>query len=206
MLKKEHEILTGFVSYPWKKLTFRQVKELSGKKSESYVFDSLKRFVKSDILLEEKIGNTILYSLNLSSIKARSYVGFVAEYMAWNARQLPIKELEKLARLIPTDFYVFIITGSYARNLQQKKSDIDAVIICDDSAEPKKIYAELRHESEMSIPTVHLFVFKKSEFLSMLLDKKANYGKETAKNNLILSGGQEYYSIINEVLEHGFVG
>jgi len=53
MLKKEYEILMQLVKEPWRKLTFKEIKKLSGKKSESYVYNSLKRFVKSKILREE---------------------------------------------------------------------------------------------------------------------------------------------------------
>ena len=58
----------------------------------------------------------------------------------------------------------------------------------------------------LNIPPIHLYTFKKSEFLNMLLDTKANYGKEIAKNNLILSGGKEYYKIVSEAIKNGFNG
>ena len=58
----------------------------------------------------------------------------------------------------------------------------------------------------MQFTSVHLYVFKKSEFLTMLLDKKANYGKEIVKNNLLLFGAENYYKIISEAIEHGFHG
>ena len=61
---------------------------------------------------------------------------------------------------IPANFFILLITGSYANNTQKKNSDIDIVIICDNSFEPKKIYSELKHESEMNIPPIHLYVFR----------------------------------------------
>ena len=36
-----------FAKTPWKKFTFRDIKKLTGKKSESYVYDSLKKVVKT---------------------------------------------------------------------------------------------------------------------------------------------------------------
>jgi len=41
MLKKEYQIIEEFVKKPWKKLTFKEVKKNSGKKSESYIYNSL---------------------------------------------------------------------------------------------------------------------------------------------------------------------
>ena len=206
MLKKERQILEEFVKKPWKKYTFKEIKKLSGKKSESYVYTSLKKFVKSNILKEERAGNVVLYSLNLDSYKTFAYAGFVLEHLSWNKKHIPYKDLEKIVSKIPTKFFIIIITGSYANNTQKKDSDIDIVIICDDSFEPKKIYAELKLDCELNIPPIHLYVFKKMEFLNMLLSKEANYGKEIVNKNLILFGGEEYYNIVSEAIKNGFAG
>lgn len=206
MLKKEYEIFAQFVKFPWQRFTFKEIKKLSGKKSDGYVYDALKRFVVSGSLKEEKAGNVVLYSLNVESLRTQSYAGFIAEYMAWNEKQIPYRDLEKVALKIPTDFYIFIITGSYAKNCQKKGSDIDIVIIVDDNIEPKRVYSELKYACEMNIPPIHLYVFKRSEMLSMLSDKKANYGTEIARNNLILFGGENYFKIMSEAMKSGFNG
>ena len=204
MLRKEHEIMAVFAKAPWKKFTFKEIKKLTGKKSESYVFSSLKKFVKTGLLNEEKAGNVVLYALNLAPLKARAYVGFVAEHVAWNQKHIPYRDIEKISKGIPTEFYILIITGSYARKEQTPKSDLDMVIICDDSLDPKKIQAEISQDCKLNIPPVHLYVFKEKEFLEMLTNKEPNYGKEIANNNLILSGGKEYYGIMNEAVQNGF--
>jgi len=206
MLNKEHQILEEFAKKPWKKFTFKEVKKLSGKKSEGYVYTSLKKFVKSTILKEERAGNVVLYSLNFSLHKTMAYTSFVLEYLSWNKKKIPYKDLEKIASKIPTKFFTFIITGSYANNTQKKTSDIDVVVICDDTFDPKKIYAELKLDCELNIPPIHLYVFKSSEFLEMLLNKEANYGKEIANKNLILFGGESYYKIISKAVKNGFAG
>lgn len=206
MLKREYEVIRVFVERPWSKFTFREVKELSGKTSEGYVYGSLKKSVKEGVLAVERAGNVVLYRLNLPSVKAQAYAGFIAEYIAWSRGRLPLRDLERIASRIPTAYYSLLVTGSYAKNTQKEGSDIDVAVVCDDRQEPKKIYAELWHECEMNIPQVHLQAFRKSEFLAMLLDAKPNFGRETAKNNLILSGGKEYYAIIAEAVQHGFNG
>lgn len=206
MLKKEHEILKPLVERPWKKFTFGEVKAASGKKSESYTYNSLKRFVKAGVLREEKAGNVILYSLAPDSLKAHAYAGMAAEHLALSKKHLPYEALNGMAMKIPTSFYILLVTGSYARNEQTSKSDIDAVVICDDSFEPKRIYAELKQYCELNIPAIHLYVFRKSEFEEMLLNGHANYGKEVARNNLILIGGEEYFRIVLEAVKNGFDG
>lgn len=206
MLKKGYEILLQFAKEPWKKFTFKDVKKLTGKKSESYVYNSLKGFVRVGILKEENAGNNILYCLDAKNLKAQSYAGFVSEYVAWSQKHLPHKDLQRIADKIPTEFYIFIVTGSYAKNKQKETSDIDIAIIISDSVEPKKVYAQLRLACELNIPKMHLYVFRKSEFLQMLLNNEANYGKEIVKNNLILYGGEGYYKILYEAIENGFNG
>ncbi|MFH1072645.1 MAG: nucleotidyltransferase domain-containing protein [Nanoarchaeota archaeon] len=204
MLNQEYQILKEFTQTPWRKYTFKQIKKLSRKSSESYVFSTLKKLVKLGILKQEKAGNVILYSLNISSKKAQIFAGFTAEYHCFQQKRIPFRNLEEISTKIPTSFYILIITGSYAHGTQRDDSDLDVAIICDDMMEPKRIYAELRLACELCIPEIHLYVFKKSEFLAMLLDKSANYGKETVKNNLLAFGGEEYYAILNEAIDHGF--
>ncbi|MFA5887886.1 MAG: nucleotidyltransferase domain-containing protein [Candidatus Nanoarchaeia archaeon] len=204
MLKHEYKIIDAFLLAPWKKLTFNEVKKAYGSESKSYVYDILKKLVNNGILNEEKAGNVLLYSLNLGSLKAQVYAGMAAEHKAWNKGHIPFKDLEKLKNKIHTPFYILLITGSYARGKQRADSDMDVVIICDDKEEPKNFYAGLKLLCEMNIPEIHLYTFKKSEFLAMLLNNEANYGKEIAKNCLILAGGREYYAIINEAIHNGF--
>ncbi len=205
MLNKEYEILKPFADKPWQKFTFKQVIIISKKKSKSYVFKTLKKFTKERILKEKKVGNAILYSINFDSMKALFYVGFVSEYIGFNKKNIPLKDLEKISSKIPSEFYILIVTGSYARGTQTKNSDLDLAIICD-SLNPNEVYSELRYDCEMNIPKIHLYVFTKEQFLKMLLDKKPNYGKETSKNALILSGGKEYLRIIKEAIKNGFNG
>ena len=107
-----------------------------------------------------------------------------------------------------SDFTKFFIEHLllFFNNTQKKGSDIDVVIICDDSFEPKRIYAELKQDCELNIPPIHLYVFKKVEFINMLLNKEANYGKEISNKNLILFGAEEYYNLISGAIKNGFRG
>lgn len=204
MLKQEYKIIGAFLLAPWKKLTFNEVKKAYGSESKSYVYGTLKRLANDGILNEEKAGNVLLYSLNLGSLKAQVYAGMAAEHKAWNSTHIPYNNLEKLKNKIHNPFYILLVTGSYAKGRQRADSDMDVIIICDDKEETKTFYAELRLLCEMSIPEIHLYTFKKSEFLAMLLNNEANYGKETAKNCLIVAGGREYYAIIYEAIHNGF--
>ncbi len=201
MLKKEHQILKPFTEKPWKRYTYREIKLQTKKKSESYTYSTLKKLTKQEILKEEKAGNVTLYSLN-TTMKAQAYAAMTAQHTAWS-KGLPYEDITKIAEKIPTSHYTLLITGSYANGKQIQKSDIDLVIICGDAEEPKRILAEIRHGCELSIPKMHPFVFKESEFTQMLKERKDNYGKEIAKNNLILYGGDAYYRMMAGAIKDG---
>lgn len=206
MLKKEGEILCCFAKEPWRKYTFSELQNVSKKKSKSYLASALKKFVDDGIINREPVGHLPVYCLNAASAKAQVFAGFVLEYDAWNKKRLPYKDLQKAIDKIPTENYVFIVTGSYAQNRQRGDSDIDVAILIDDSSEPKRLYAELSHFCEMNIPQIHLYVFRNREFLEMLLSNEANYGKEIARNNLVLCGGATYIKIVDEAIRRGFKG
>ncbi|MDD4353953.1 MAG: nucleotidyltransferase domain-containing protein, partial [Candidatus Nanoarchaeia archaeon] len=186
--------------------SFNEIKKLSKKKSESYAFNTIKKLVDLELLSKKKIGNSMIYKLNINSLKSQSIIGFLAENHAFNKLKEQMAIINNLAKKIPTLFFSLIITGSYAKNMQKNNSDLDLVIITDNSIESKKIYSEINHYSQISIPKIHPQVFKESEFKQMLLEKSANFGKETAKNNLIIFGAQNYYKLLNEVLNNGFNG
>ena len=205
MITKEYTILETFTRKPWKPSTFKQVKKLSKNKSDNYVHTALKQFVKEGILIEQKVGNSILYSIN-NSINALNTVGFISEYKSSKAKHLPHKNIQKIINKIKTSFYSLTITGSYAKKKQQSISDIDIVIIFDNKQEPNAILSQIKLESELMTPEVHPYVFTQSQFYEMLINKEENYGKEIARNNLIITGGKQYYSILMEAIEHGFNG
>ena len=206
MLNKEAGILYWFAKEPWRKYTFTELKKASGKKSKSYLEGVIKKLVKEKILRQESVSHLPVYSLNFSSAKARAFAGFVLEYFGWSRESIPYHDLQKIMDKCPYESYVFIVTGSYASGKQTRKSDIDAVILIEDACEPKRVYAELSQACELNIPPVHLYVFRYSEFREMLRSKEANYGKEIAKNHLILAGGQFYVKLIGEEIENGFDG
>lgn len=206
MINKESEILHYFAKEPWRKYNFSELKLVSKKKSKSYIASTLEKFVAENILMTQKVGNMLLYSLNLESIKTQVFAGFVLEYNGWNKKHIPYEDLKKIMKKMPTYDYIFLITGSYAKNKQSIDSDIDIVVITDDTFDTKKVYAELSHACEMNIPPMHLYVFKNKEFSQMLISKEANYGKEIIKNNLVLIGSQIYLRIISEVMQNGFNG
>ena len=132
--------------------------------------------------------------------------GFVAEYKANATKHIPHKNIQKIINKIKTTFYVFIVTGSYVKAKQKEISDLDIVIICDNNQEPNAVLSQIKLESELMVPEIHPYVFTQEQFYLMLTTTEENYGKEIVRNNLIISGGKSYYSILMEAIKHGFDG
>jgi len=207
LITEQYAIDSAFTREPWKSLTYRDIQKISKKKSRSYVYKALKRLLQEKIIKSETVGKSILYSMNINSIYTQNYMAFLEEFAAGTSN-LPLQILSNLGAKIAliTPFYALLVTGSYAKKTQTKKSDLDIIVICDDRVNPRDIYAELKLESELSIPKVHLYVFTKKQFLEMLLSKKENYGKEIARHHMIFRGGSAYYSILAEAIQNGFRG
>jgi len=205
MLTKEHTILEPFAKEAWRKLTFKEIKKLSRNKSDNYVHATLKRFVASEILQEQKIGNNLIYSLT-KKVSSLNTLGFIAEYKANIAKHIPHKNIQKIINKLRTAFFVYMVTGSYANGRQKETSDLDIVIICDNKYDPNSILSQIKLESELMMPEIHPYVFTQQQFYQMLTVREENYGKEIARNNLIITGGRVYYSILAEAIDHGFNG
>lgn len=204
MLKSQYAIDEVFLKKPWKALTYSEIQKLSGKKSKAYIYKEFERLKQDRLIKSEKIGKrTIIYSMNLETGFSQIYWGLLHENLSWSRKKFPFESIENLKNKMHTSLFAMIVTGSYASGKFTSSSDLDVVIITNDT---KKAYSELKLESETNIPKVHLHVFTEQEFLEMLTNSKENYGKEIARNCLIFFGGCIYYSILKEGISHGFKG
>ena len=190
-----------FVNNPTINYLFKEVKGYINSKSESYTYNSLKSFVKEGILTKNKRGGVAIYKI-ADSPKAISFLSMVAEYKAWNSKNIPIDNITEVIKKAKINFLTLLITGSYVKGKQTAKSDLDLVLIV--SNDVKKVTARLKQFCELSIPEIHLYVFTDDEFKQMLLDEKHNYGKEIVKNNLVFYGAEAYYKIMFEAMKNGF--
>ncbi len=205
LTKEEFGILWVFRENLHKNLTFEEVKRFSRKKSQHFIFSALKKLVHENIIILKKFGKRNVYTINLKNPLTVCYLSFLEEMKAIGAKHLPHKNINKLIENIKTPFFIFIIAGSYAEKKQKKESDMDVVIIVDDKVDKRVVLASLK-EGELMIPEVHPYVFIKSEFLQMLLDKEENYGKEIERKKMIFYGAEIYYRIISEAIEYGYKG
>lgn len=198
--KNELRILNLFRRNLFLKASIREIAGLIKSKSYQRVYEAIDNLRNSGILEYEKIGNTNQVYVNMSK-NAFIHFSFLDEQ---EDRKIPhVKDILAIKEI--TD-YIILVTGSYAKGKANKTSDLDLVIIVPNKEDVLKIQKLVENLTLLLIPEVHLYVFKKKDFVEMLTDKKENYGKEIFRNHVLLKNARSYYELIGESIENGFKG
>jgi len=201
-LKKEIALLLPFIKEPWKDFTLTEIKSITKKKSHHYVYNALEKF--SAIIKKEMKGNTNTYRI-YENTKELDLFTLAELSVKEKSKHLPLKVIHQIQDKIKDSYYTLLVTGSYARSKQNKTSDLDIVLIIPNQSSKKPYEIALR-AGELTIPEVHSFVFTEEEFYLMLANKEFNYGKEFAKNHIMIYGIDAYYRILLKGLQNGFKG
>jgi predicted nucleotidyltransferase len=198
--KNEIKILELFRKELFLRSSIREIMNKIKSRSYQRVYEAVDELVKKNVLVSDKIGNTNLISLNLSR-EAILWVSFLDEK---EGNKIP--NYTKILDIKEISDYLILVTGSYASGKQNKKSDMDLVIIIPDKEDVVAIQKLVENKTMLFVPSVHLYVFRKKDFIEMLKDKKDNYGKETVKNKIILKNAQMFYELVKEAVENGYKG
>jgi predicted nucleotidyltransferase len=201
LTKNEIEIIDVFRKDLFEKYTIHGLMKKSGRKTYAWTFNTVKKLAKMGIIKFEIKGRSKLCSINLYNHLTISYLSLL-DKMKTASRKIP--HLDELINEMPVSFFIFLIGGSYAEGKQTARSDLDVCVIVSDKINKRRIQNIL--DNKFMIPHLHPFVFRKSEFVNMLLNKEANYGKMLFKKHLIAFGAENYYVILREAIEHGFRG
>ncbi|MBI4447874.1 nucleotidyltransferase domain-containing protein [Candidatus Woesearchaeota archaeon] len=200
---KELQIIELFRQDIFAEFTIREIMKKISTKSYSWTHNAVKKLQKENIITLKKKGQSQLCNINLEEQESITYLSLLEELNSLN-KKLP--NLKKIIELMPIDFHILLIAGSYADNTFTKQSDMDIVTIIDKKEEKKWLLNKLSNKGELMIPILHPYVFTVEEFLEMLKSKEPNYGKEIARKHMILSGAEAYFKILREASKHGYNG
>ena len=93
-------------------------------------------------------------------------------------------------------FFTFLVFGSYAEDKQTKRSDIDILLIIENSEDVEKIERQLKNISE-KYGNLHCNVISKESVKEMISKKaKLNVINESLNKHIILFGAEDYYRLI----------
>lgn len=203
LTKKQLKILNTFQKNKFKKITWKQVKELSKENSSSVIQDAIKAFLNEELITEEKIGTSKLYAINHKNNKVYTY------FETYNKENLPKQVLKSIKELEDsldkhTSFYSIVIFGSFASGEQKKNSDLDIAVFIEQEDKRKIVEAVFKSMETKSLLKIDGHVITKDEFLEMLKVDYENLGKEIARKHLIIHNPIIFYSLIKEGVKHGF--
>lgn len=204
MITKKQLLIFGiFMKNLFKEYTFNEIKKYSKEKSNSFLQNALKTFIKENIIKERKINNSKLYFLNHDNEIIYSYFDLITQKNLQKQIKDSINVLENELNK-HTLFYSMAVFGSYASNEQKKNSDLDIAIFVEEESKRKIVEAVINSVKNKSLLNVDGHVITKNEFLEMLGDEKANLGKEIARKHLIISNPKIFYSMLKRGMENGF--
>ncbi len=151
----------------------------------------LKKFHKKEILINKKIGKSIVYKVNLNDDYARKLISFLLADEANNFKRWKdeFKELFKKERIV-------MLYGSTIRNYE-KARDIDIMIVIKKN-EYKEVVKVLRERQEFLPKKIHSIKLTTKDLLNNL-EKKQKAIVDIGKNAIILYGQDKYVEIIKNV-------
>lgn len=198
MLKKSHvRILNLFRKDIFLSKTIREISLLL-KKDYPTIHRAVSELEKKDILSIRKAGNAKICEFNLST-ETISILSFLDEQEALSKK---IPNIDKILEFKEFIDDIIIVTGSYANGKKTKQSDIDLVIITKNKVFKKQKLLE--NLTSLFLPKIHPIVISQKDFIAMLMEKKASFGKEIFKNRLIFRNTAKYYWLLKEAIKHGF--
>ncbi|MBS3073849.1 nucleotidyltransferase domain-containing protein [Candidatus Pacearchaeota archaeon] len=181
-----------------KKITIKDIMERTDYSYER-INSSLKSLAKKDIIREESIGKTLVYSLNLQHLYTRIGFNF---YML--QREIDFMKKHKVLynaiKEIRDNPYIWavILFGSYSKGMETKKSDVDIICISNKKDEMEHFVKSLKYKYNLNFSPVllplHEFPNIKSNNPELWEDLK-NYG-------IVFKGEDDLYSWICEDDKH----
>ena len=193
LTKKQLKVLDIFRINFEKKLTFSEIKNQSEQNSNSFMQRTLSNCINEDLIEIEAVGQgMLLYKLKINNVTL-SYLRLILTELYDIPENILYKFQKEITEL--TTAYSLVIFGSYAKNKQNKDSDLDMVIIVED----KKLIPEIRARIEAvklgEFTNIDYDVFTTNDFKKMLESKEENVGKEIVRHNLIFNNSQLFYKL-----------
>ena len=190
-MKTELKIVKDFI----KNKSAKTIREIAQQIKADYKITHLatQKLIEKRILQVQTVGKSSLCRLD------EKYYG-IEIYKAEDERREDIFKNKNINQLykeimskVKTSSFVLLLFGSYAKGKQTKHSDIDLLLISNESNFERKISDIL---SLLPLKT-HALVFTEEEFMRMKDSKKSNVIRETIENNIILYGIEAYYRMKN---------
>ena len=143
------------------------------------------------LLIIDVVGNSKTVQINIQNTITKSYLIIASQ----EERDEFLKKqilLKKISDELPKENYAVIIFGSYAKNTQTAKSDIDIIVI---NKTGEKSPSFSRYETLFKV-IINPLYFKPKEVTQMLKQSEENVMKQVLKNHIILYNPELFWNTI----------
>ena len=148
----------------------------------------------TDLLIIKSIGKSKTIKLNMCNSIIQSYLAISSEQ-----EKKEFISTNRLIKIIENDLDtkdIVLLFGSFAKRTENKKSDIDIIII---NKNGEKTISFSKHEIILNREINPMF-FREDEFISMLRDREENVGKQALKNHIILNNSRRFWEVIMDAI------
>jgi len=196
LTKTQEDVLKFLLGNIGEKNTIRSIAQKLGK-SYTLTYNNIALLEKMSMISKETLGNLKIIEINkrissdiLIEIELKRKNDFLKKNQ-WCS--LLIKDVIDNSS---NPFFILLIFGSYAKNKQNEKSDIDLLAIVKDKSEIKAMQESILREYTKIKKS--LVIVDIQDFKDMISNpEKFNVGNEARKNHILLYGSEHYYNLIN---------
>ncbi|KZX15065.1 nucleotidyltransferase domain protein [Methanobrevibacter cuticularis] len=190
MSSNSNEILKYVLSNENQDLSIRNIAHQLNKDYKN-IYNLIKKLSKENIIKIEKIGNSNI----IKPLKNPNPYFFQAEY----SRREDILKNSKIKNIfnLLSKFYfprIVLLFGSYGKNIYNKHSDIDLMIISEE-----KYHENIDRKIKILPYDIHPVFLDFEEFKQSATKKEFNVVNEAIKQNIILNGIEDYYQLIKNI-------
>ena len=201
LTKKQLKIFNIFARNTFREYSFKEIKVLSKKKSNSLLQNAIKKFLDENLVSEKKIGTSKLYKINHDNDKVFDYLDISINdnlpKLVKRSLYIIKNELDKYLF-----FYSLVIFGSYVNKSNKEKSDLDIAIFT--SKTEKNIKIAMNSAQNKSLLDLDFHHITAKDFLEMLKVDYENLGKEIARKNLPVCNNRIFYKLVLRGIKNGF--
>ncbi len=189
-MKPEDKVYKAYFESKKNILYFNEIKELS-KLSDSSLANTLSKFVKSGILLQEKTKSNTFYKIQDKKLFALKFSEIaIQKFRILNVNvKIPLKNFLKN---LPNEIYTVVLFGSVSKKEEQKESDIDLLIVSTKKIDLSKNKKEAEITSKYPISLFNATI-------KQFIQNKDNIIIQARKTGFSIFKEQNFYEeILNE--------
>ena len=181
------------------------INQISKKTGFDYAYANreINKLIKKGVISKKTVGNAHLCSLNLKNDET---ISIIFDYET--RKKSYFYKKHKVLKTYFSDFFneakkynihSFLIFGSYAKESETKKSDLDILIILENKAQSGELSKSINDAFKLATVEISPIIIGRTDFIKMLTDKtKLNIGKESLKNHVILYGIERFWELALE--------